>query len=231
MSTEEFEKNKVDGESTLPTDNTDAHPERLKIFGVEVVYLGILGICTALLGWIAENIVKAITDHTIDSRFHTLPFISPYALIPFAFAAIFGDADDLTIFGRRVFIKKTRLTGILSNLVAFAVICLAVFAGEFVVGNMWDVFFGVELWNYSDLPFQVTQYAGLIPSLGYGFGAFLLFKFAYRPLLGLLRRRANFKAAKIIAIALGSLIAIDTLVMCIHIMAFGEAPLLWRIQF
>lgn len=102
--------------------------------------------------------------------------------------------------------------------------------GEFVVGNAWDLMFGVQLWNYSNLPLQVTQYAGLIPSLGYGTGAFLLFKFAYAPLLNLLRRKANFRAAKIIAIVLGSLIVLDTLVMGLHIAIDGYAPMLWQIR-
>lgn len=204
--------------------------KRLKIFGVEAVYLGILGIGTAMIGWIAENIVKAICDGVIDSRFHTLPFISPYALIPFAFALVFGKADDLTVFGRQIFKKKTAATRFMSNVIIFLMICGAVFVGEFVVGNAWDLMFGVQLWNYSNLPLQVTQYAGLIPSLGYGTGAFLLFKFAYAPLLNLLRRKANFRAAKIIAIVLGSLIVLDTLVMGLHIAIDGYAPMLWQIR-
>ena len=47
------------------------------IFGVEAVYLGVLGIATAFLGWLAENVVKIISNGTFDCRFHLLPFISP----------------------------------------------------------------------------------------------------------------------------------------------------------
>lgn len=214
---------------TQPYEGETARPKRLKIFGVEVVYLAILGIGMAMIGWIAENVVKAVSDGVIDSRFHTLPFISPYALVPFAFAIVFGNADDLALFGKKVFKNQSRKTKILSNIITYAIICFGVFVGEFVVGNAWDILFGVQLWNYSFLPLQVTKYAGLIPSLGYGTGAFLLFRFAYTPLLNLLRKKADFKKAKVFAIVIGSLIVLDTVVMGLHIAIAGEAPMLWRI--
>ena len=59
-----------------PAVKTQSAPEkRLKIFGVEFVYLYLLGIGFAFVGWLAENTVKAVSDGIIDSRFHTLPFI------------------------------------------------------------------------------------------------------------------------------------------------------------
>lgn len=204
--------------------------KRLKIFGVEFVYLAILGIGMAFVGWVAENTVKAISSGVIDSRFHVLPFISPYALIPFAVHIVFGSADDIAFFGKKIFKHSTLKTKILSNVITVAAICLAVFLGELAVGNLWEKLFGVQLWNYSELPLHVTQYAGLIPSLGYGVGAWLLFRFAYTPLLNLCRNKLNFKAAKIIVAVLGTLIVADTLVMAIHIAATGEALMLWQIQ-
>ena len=97
------------------------------------------------------------------------------------------------------------------------------------MGNLWDKAFGVQLWNYSNLPLQVTQYAGLIPSLGYGIGAYILFKFVQTPLLKLLQRKCPFKVAKIIDLTLGVLIVLDTLAMVLQIIIFKRAPLLWRI--
>ncbi len=219
-------------ENRLAADGVVAVSEKkcLKIFGVEFVYLAILGIGTAFVGWIAENTVKAISDGVIDSRYHVLPFISPYALIPFAVHILLGSADDIAFFGRKVFKKSTVATKILSNVIAIALICLAVFLGELAVGNFWEYFFGEQLWDYSNLPLQVTQYAGLIPSLGYGLGAWLLFRFAYTPLLRLCRKKLNFKVAKVVAIVLGTLIVADTLIMCIHIAVTGEALMLWSIQ-
>lgn len=203
--------------------------KRLKIFGVEVAYLYLLGIGFAFLGWIAENTVKAISDGIIDSRFHILPFISPYALIPFAMHIALGSADDLAFFGKKVFKKQTLKTKIVSNVLTVTVICSAVFVGELAVGNLWDKAFGVQLWNYSNLPLQVTQYAGLIPSLGYGLGAYVLFKFVQAPAIKLMQRKCPFKVAKIIDLTLGVLIVLDTLAMALQIIIFNQAPMLWRI--
>lgn len=204
--------------------------KRLTIFGVEFVWLALMGIAMAFIGWVAENAVKIISDGVMDSRFHTLPFISPYALIPFAVHLMLGNADELTLFGKKVFRNNTAFSKVLSNVVALSMICLAaVFLGELAVGNLWDICFGVRLWDYSNLPLQVTQYAGLIPALGYGAGAYLLFKFAYTPLLKLLRTKGNFRAAKAVVAVLGTLIVADTFVMAMHIAVLGEAPMLWQI--
>lgn len=202
--------------------------KRWTIFGVEVVYLALVGICTALIGWLAENTVKALSEGVIDSRFHILPFISPYALVPFAVHIFLGNADSLTVFGRRIFRGDSVTSKLLSNLTCYLVICLAVFLGEFAVGNLWEVCFGVQLWNYSGLPLQVTQYAGLIPSLGYGTGAYVLFKFLY-PALYKLFRRIPFRVAKGVSVVLGTLIVLDTLLMAVGIMVTGEAVQLWRV--
>lgn len=215
-----------------PEETAAAKPEkkRLKIFGVEFVYLYLLGIGFAFIGWVAENFVKAVSGGVIDSRFHVLPFISPYALIPFALHVVFGDADDIAFFGKKLFKKSTIKTKILSNLMVFSITCSAVFLGELAVGNLWDKCFGVQLWNYSNLPLQVTQYAGLIPSLGYGAGAYILFKFVQPPLLKLMQKKCPFKVAKIIDLTLGLAIVLDTFAMVLQIMIFNEAPLLWQIK-
>ena len=204
--------------------------KRLKIFGVEFVYLYLFGIGVAALGWIAENTARLIGMGILDSRFHILPFISPYALIIFALHIVLRDPDDLTVFGKRIFKESTRKTKLISNLVSLLLIWAFVFFGELAVGNIWEIFFGVELWNYSTLPMSVTQYAGLVPTVGYGTGAYLIFKFIYKPLLLLIRRRVNFKIAKIITLTLGVLIVLDTLFLMFNIIAFGKAPMYWSIK-
>lgn len=204
--------------------------KRFTVMGVEFVYLYLLGIGIAGLGWIAENAVKIILQGMFDCRFHLLPFISPYALIPFAFQILLGDPDNLTVFGHKLFGNDSKKNKALSNLACIALIVSAVFIGEFAIGSMWEKLFGVQLWNYSNLPLQINQYAGLIPAIGYGGGAYLIFKFIYKPLLGLMRRKVNFSVAKWICSTLGVLIVIDTLIMSVQIMAFGQAPMYWQVH-
>lgn len=203
--------------------------KRLMIYGVEFVHLYIIGICMAFLGWVVENAARMISLGILDSRYHILPFISPYALIVFAFHIVVGDIDDFTFFGHKVFKNRTVKSIILSNVITLSLFCLLTFLGELAVGNLWDKCFGVQLWNYSGQPLHVTQYAGLIPALGYGVGCYLLFRLVYTPALKLVRRKMKIKAAKIICLTLGIAIVLDTLRMMICIMAFGEAPMIWSV--
>ncbi|MCM1224811.1 MAG: putative ABC transporter permease, partial [Lachnospiraceae bacterium] len=198
--------------------------KRFTVFGVEFAYLYFLGIFVAFLGWFAENAVRLITQGVIDSRFQILPFIGVYGLIVFALHIVFGNPDDLTVFGKRVFKEKTKKTVVLSNVLALTVICLFVFLGELAVGNLWDACFGVQLWDYSKMPLSVTRYAGLIPALGYGGSAYLLFKFAYTPALKLVRGKVKYKTAVIVDSTLGVLIAADVVRLCLTIIIAGKAP-------
>ena len=170
--------------------------KHFKILGVEFAYLCVMGIIFAFFGWVAENVVRVISLGIIDSRFHFLPFTTPYALIPFAFHILLGSPDNLTFFGKPIFKNKPdKKSKMLSDVIICLFICAVVFVSELAVGNLWDKVFGVKLWNYGNLPCHVTQYAGLIPSLGYGFGAFLLFKFFYAPVLKLIREKNAFKGS------------------------------------
>ena len=108
--------------------------------------------------------------------------------------------------------------------------CMFVFLGELVVGNVWDIFFGVELWNYSSMPLPLTQYTSIFTTLGYGCGVFLIFKFIYKPILNLIRRKVNYTVAKVICLTLGVAIFLDTLYMMLSIIIYGEAPMYWSIH-
>lgn len=202
--------------------------KKFTIMGVEFVYLYLFGILVAALGWIAENSAKFAVQGIIDCRFHLLPFISVYALVPFAFCIMLGDPDRIAVFGHRLFKKDNKATRVASNVLSCLLICSAVFLGELAVGNLWEIFFGAELWNYSNFPLQVTQYAGLIPTLCYGGGAFLLFRFVYKPVLGLLKK-IDYNVAKAICSTLGVLIILDTCMMGLYTAIMHEPPMYWQL--
>ncbi|MGN0813756.1 MAG: hypothetical protein ACI4MH_00815 [Candidatus Coproplasma sp.] len=205
--------------------------KRPTVFGVEFVYLCVLGIGTAFIGWVAENAVRSVTVGVWDCRFHFLPFISPYALIIFAVHIAFGNPDRLSPFGRPLFKKDVLSTRIASNVIVLAVMYLSVFLGELSVGNLWDILFGVKLWNYSDLPFQVTQYAGLLPTLGYGTCAYLLFRFVYTPALKFVRSKMKYGAALTVTCTLGVLMVLDTVFMIVYTIVARQPPMYWSVKF
>lgn len=207
----------------------ESQKKRWTIFGVEFVYLAFIGICVAFLGWILENAVKLATNGVIDARYHILPFVSPYVLVPFAFHICFGDIDDITVFGKKLFKKTSLKTKVASNILVFIFLCIAVFLGELIVGNLYEKCFGVTLWYYSSSKLLVTKYAGLVPSLWYGTFAYLIFRFVYNPLLKVLRK-APYKVIKIIVIVLGLLILADAMNLLLQIIIFGKAPMLWKVK-
>ena len=212
----------------MQTNNSS--PKRFLVYGVEFIYVCIIAICASFLGWIAENAAKLVTSGIIDSRFHILPFISPYGLVTLGVFFVLGNPNKLSFLGRPVFKEDSKKAKLWSNLISLLVIYAVVFFGELIIGNMWDAFFGVELWNYLSMPLHVTQYAGLIPTLLYGTGAFLLFKFAFWPSIKLLQKKGNYKVCKIIVCTLGSLLILDTLWLMLQIIIWGKAPLLWQIN-
>lgn len=226
-------KNNIEKENNenniTQTPALESQKKRWTIFGVEFVYLAFIGICVAFLGWILENAVKLITNGVIDARYHILPFVSPYVLVPFAFHICFGDIDDITVFGKKLFKKTSLKTKVASNILVFIFLCIAVFLGELIVGNLYEKCFGVTLWYYSSSKLLVTKYAGLVPSLWYGTFAYLIFRFVYNPLLKVLRK-APYKVIKIIVIILGLLILADATNLLLQIIIFGKAPMLWRVK-
>lgn len=224
------EDTRIDDEVLITQKSACSEKKRLTVFGVEFVYLYLFGIGMAGLGWIVENVAKIITEGCFDCRFHLLPFISPYALIPFAFRIIFGDPDSLAFFGHRLFKKDSVKSKILSNVICLGLCCGTVLLGELAIGSMWEALCGVRLWDYTDMPLHINRYAGLIPTLGFGGGAYLIFRFIYKPLLAFMRKKVKFKTAKTICLTLGVAIVLDTLIMAIQIIAFGQPPMYWQIR-
>ena len=205
--------------------------KRWKILGVEFVYLYLFGIFIAFLGWVGENIPRAINPvvATIDSRFHLLPFISPYLLISFAIHLVIGDPDHLCFFGKPLFKKKTLKTAVLSNLICYVLLCAGVFFGELAVGNLWEILFGVQLWNYNGWPLTVTQYTSIVTTLGFGTAAYVIVRFVYKPMMKLICEKVPFRVAKWICCTLGVAIVLDTVWMNIQMAMYGEAPIYWQI--
>ena len=210
--------------------NARADGKRLTVFGVEAVYLYLLGLGFAMLGWLVENGYRIVSRGIIDCRYHLLPFIWWYALIPFVYQVLLGDLDNVAMFGRKLFRRNTVTNKVLSNVICLALICGAVFVSELVYGNLWEALFGVRLWNYSRQPLHVTRYAGLISTVGFGVGAYLIFRFLYKPLLGFICNKVSYAAAKTVCLTLGVVVALDTLITTIHVAVLHHAPMYWLIH-
>lgn len=207
-----------------------AEKPRFTLCGIEPAYLLLMSIVFAFIGWVGENAAIFVNRGEIDCRFHFLPFIPVYGLVPIAIHLLFGNTNDLSPFGRKLFKKRGKGTVVLSNVLALVIIFAAVFLGELAVGNLWEALTGVSLWNYAEQPFHVTKYAGLIPMLGYGGAAYLLSKLIIEPGLPFLKKKVPYRVALIIVCVLGGLLLLDDAIMCVYLFVFREKPVWWLIK-
>lgn len=198
-------------------------------FKRDFAYLGVMAITIAFLGWVIENLLRGIAVGVIDCRYHLLPFISPYGLAAFAVYLAIGDPNDVAFFGKKLFKKKTKATIVWSNAFCFLFPCLFIFFGEMLVGHVWQWCFGVELWDYNNQPLHITQYTGILPSVGGGIACFFAIKFLFYPVLDFLRRKMPKKLAVWLCLTLGVIIVLDTAFISVHSVLFGHAPMYWSI--
>lgn len=199
-------------------------------FRQEFPYICVLAVLASLVGWLGENISTLIGSGKIDSRFHILPFLSPYGLIVLFLYAALRDVDRATFFGKPLFTHDTLQTKILSNLYCLVFITAAAFVGELIVGNLWEKAFGVVLWDYTNHAYCFTRYTCLLTTVLYGTGGYFFFRLGFSPLFRGIKKLPR-KTAKLIGYTLGVLILADTAFMGIHIAVFRRAPVYWTVRF
>lgn len=199
-------------------------------FKEEFPYVCVLGVLASLVGWLGENLSTFIGSGKIDSRFHLLPFLSPYGLIVLFLYAALRDVNHATFFGKPLFRRNDIQTKILSNVYCLFFITAAAFLGELIVGNLWEKAFGVVLWDYTNHAYCFTRYTCLLTTVLYGIGGYLFFRLGFSPLFRLIKKLPR-KTAKMLGYTLGVLLLLDTTVMGVHIAVFRRAPTYWTVRF
>lgn len=189
------------------------------------------GILCAFLGWVIENVACLLSNSFIDSRFHLMPLIPEYALIPVALYLLFGDVNDLSFFGHKLFKDDFKHKKLWSNLICLLVLFLGVYLGEEITGNLVEMTSGAVLWNYEELPMAFSKYTCFYSVFGFGLGAYLLFKYVYPPLLRFFTWASKSKAFRAFSITVAILMFFDASWMILQTLIHGEAPIYWRISF
>ena len=204
--------------------------QKTNTFREDFPYLCVFAVLASFVGWLGENLSTLIGSGKIDSRFHLLPFLSPYGLIILFLYAALRDVDRATFFGKPLFARDTRATRILSNLYCLLFITAAAFFGELIVGNFWEKAFGVVLWDYTNHAYCLTRYTCLLTTVLYGTGGYLFFRLGFFPLFRRIKKLPR-KTAKILGFTLGALLLLDTAIMSIHIAVFRRPPVYWTVRF
>lgn len=203
----------------------------IKIFGAELAYLLLIMLVGAMLGWVAENFYRMVDIHVIDNRYHFLPFIFAYELAVLAMHIALGNPDDIHFFGKKILPKACKCKKLISNVLYLVIVMAFVFMGEILVGSLYESLTGLVIWDYSQMPFHVTKYTGLISAVGFGICAWAFMKFLFVGLLKLLRKRMPLKVAWAINLTLGLLVFLDGVIMLIFALVFKTKPIYWTIKF
>lgn len=201
---------------------------RPMIFDYPIAYFGLMMIVCSFLGWFSENVFRAITVGTVDSRFMHLPFLGVYGLCVLALYGLCGTPDSFRILNKRL------LTGGDTKAQRYICYCIIIAAavniGEIAVGSFCEAVSGKILWNYSNIPLHFTKYTSVPTTAGITAAVFILMKFGFTPLMRLMQARISYRVAVMLCLTLGALIYLDTAWFMLRIIIFEDAGCIWSFK-
>lgn len=200
-----------------------------RIFGVRASTLFLVAYIAAFLGWWVENLFRMAMIGVFDSRHQLLPFLGSYGLGIFLLFFVFGTPSEMRVFRKRILPEKTAKNHILRGVIYCAIMFLLILFGEMGMGLFFEKVFGVKGWNYTGIPLHITRYTSIPTTLGFTAGIFLLMQFAFPQAVKLIDKIPD-RAAQVLAIVIGVLLAADWLIMFFSGMIYGKFPEYWSVH-
>lgn len=201
----------------------------IKLYDYDISYLWLASLIFAHLGYWVENLFRLFSKGILDSRNQILPFLFCYSIAMWALYLALGTPKKARFFAKQLFDGRTKENRLNSLLYYFSVVFIFIFSGEIVVGEMFEAISGIQLWNYSGIPFHVTQYTSIPTTIALSVGVIILMEYFFTPLMNALQKIPR-KLVLIIDYVLGTLIVADWLIMIISINVFKIAPNYWSVQ-
>lgn len=193
---------------------------------------GLIFVCAvaSLLGWVTENIFRAIATGGIDDRGQILPFIAAYGFGVALLYALFGIPLEMRFLRWRILPEeraKNRVwRGVIYALTLFGLILIS----ELAVGFFFERVFGVRGWNYSNIPLHITRYTSIPTTAGFTLGVFLFMQFLL-PWLARCFERIPRRLGRWIAWSLFALVTADFLWMIVVAARTNALPSYWELTF
>lgn len=201
-----------------------------RLFGARWSSLFLVCYIAAFLGWCVENIFRTVSIGVFDSRHQLLPFLAAYGFGIFMMYLVFGTPTEMRFFKKKILPERTARNHVLRGVVYCALLFSLILFGEMGVGLLFEALFGVKAWNYTNIPWHITQYTSIPTTAAFTAGIFLLMQFAFPRALRLLDKIPD-KAAFVLALVSGVLIAADYCVMIGTMLVRGYFPNYWAIRF
>ena len=112
----------------------------------------------------------------------------------------------------------------------YALVFVLILFGEMSVGLLFDKCFGVQAWDYRNIPLHITRYTSIPTTFGFTTGITLLMHFVFRPVVAFFERLPR-KLCFWLALIFGVLIAADYCIMIGGMLVTGHFPDYWSIRF
>ena len=177
-------------------------------------------------GFIVENISTSISDHKIDNRNMTLPFLLGYGLAILVIFELFGTPNNPLFWGKEIIINSS----FLSFLYYFIITFLCVTVGELILGHFIELTCQIKWWNYSALPLHITQYTSIPTSTVFALLITLFMKYIFSPMLNLFSK-INPPFLAILSVSLIIILSIDFIHSGIYMFTHHTILKIWHIEF
>lgn len=200
--------------------------QHIRLCDYDIVHLWLAGLIYAHIGYWVENLFRLFSKGILDSRNQLLPFLFCYTFAMWAMYFALGTSNNPRFFSTRLDAKS----GWQARLYYFCIVFAFIFAGEIVVGTMFEKISGIQLWNYSGIPLHVTQYTSIPTTTALAAGVTVLMGDFFEGLMTKIKKIPR-KTVVALDYGLGIPIVLDWLIMMISINVFKTAPAYWSIQF
>ena len=207
-----------------------ALPSGKRLFGVRVTSLLLVAYIASFCGWCVENVFRMLAIGVLDSRHQILPFLAAYGFGIFVLFFVFGTPTEMRIFKKRILPENTKGNHALRVVVYYALVFVLILFGEMSVGLLFDKCFGVQAWDYRNIPLHITRYTSIPTTFGFTTGITLLMHFVFRPVVAFFERLPR-KLCFWLALIFGVLIAADYCIMIGGMLVTGHFPNYWSIRF
>ena len=180
----------------------------------------------SFLGFCVENLWLAITKGYMDNRNMLFPFLFGYGLTVAAIYLVFGTPRNLVVLGKEITVANENTEILLYSLIVMTVISL----GEIILGKTVEKICHIRWWDYSRLPFHITQYTSLFTSVGFTFMIVLFMDKVFVPMYEW-HLSWNRLCLTVVAIATTLLMLIDFIHSAYHMFANKSIMTKWKFDF
>ncbi len=182
-------------------------------------------VVVSFLGFCVENIFVALTDHYIDNRNMTLPFLFGYGLAMAAIYGLFGIPTKPHFLKFRLPVRPI----VLQLLYYFVVVFLCVSVGECLLGLFVETFFHITWWDYSSIPLHITKFTSVPTSLGFTALIMIFQQFLFEPLVSRFRGM-NPRLLHALSSAFMILLSLDFIASGVRMYVTENFVRIWRIE-